>query len=179
MENNPAPKSFKAGSVIRSLENPSFRYRLNVVESDRAYTNRPGVMAKYTVISDGYTSSLSGFFPYAEYVEELPEAETFQQALARFLAAAQANIDAYFAANYTRLKPPTLKVDEGGQKYLRVVQHDADGPSRSAWAFVEVATGNILKCEGWKRPAKGVRGSIYAKDFAGYGCGHNGPKYLR
>jgi len=180
MENNPAPKSFAAGSVIRSLENPSFRYRLNVVTQARPFMSKPGVEATYTVLADGWTSALAGFFPYDDYVEEAPEAESFDQALARFVQVNNDAIKAYFAAHYPRLTPPELVVDPNGQKYIRIVQEDrGGGTGRSAWCFVERATGNVLKCDGWKRPAKQPRGSIYSKDYAGYGVTHNGPKYIR
>jgi hypothetical protein len=106
--------------------------------------------------------------------------ETFEEALARFIFVNQQAIKAYYAQHYPKLTPPALTFSEGGQKYVRVVQEDRGGGpagSRSAWCFVEVATGNVLKCDGWKRPAKGVRGSIYSKDYAGYGCTTYGPHY--
>lgn len=49
---------------------------------------------------------------------------------------------------------------EKGRKFLRVVtaygQHH-----RSAWGFVDVATGEIFKAASWKAPAKGARGNLY------------------
>jgi hypothetical protein len=47
-------------------------------------------------------------------------------------------------------------VDPGGVKYLRVVS----SKFRSVSLFIEVATGNILKAESWKKPAVGARGNI-------------------
>lgn len=48
-----------------------------------------------------------------------------------------------------------------GAKYDRILWSDSYGtdyrPSRSVYAFVERSTGALLKAEGWKRPAKGVR----------------------
>jgi hypothetical protein len=41
-----------------------------------------------------------------------------------------------------------------GQKYWRVVR------GNSAWCFVCRETGDILKADGWKKPAKGARGSV-------------------
>ncbi len=108
--------------------------------------------------------------------------ETFEEALARFVGAMQQAINEHFAREYTRLTPPALTYELGatGQKYVRIVQEDrGGGTSRSAWAFVEISTGNILKCDGWKRPAKGVRGTIYTQNFAAYGCTTYGPKYNR
>lgn len=41
-----------------------------------------------------------------------------------------------------------------GAKYWRVVR------GSSAWCFVDRDTGDILKADGWKKPAKGARGSV-------------------
>lgn len=46
-----------------------------------------------------------------------------------------------------------------GQKFIRIM-HDG-----SAYAFLD-AGGNIYKPDGWKRPAKGVRGSIFDENFS-------------
>lgn len=45
---------------------------------------------------------------------------------------------------------------EPGRRYAKIVYADRWG-SRSVHAFVEIATGALLKAEGWKVPAKGVR----------------------
>jgi len=56
-------------------------------------------------------------------------------------------------------KNETTRVEfETGKKYIRVVR--ADQSSRSAHSFIEIETGNILKSDGWKRPANGSRGHI-------------------
>jgi len=62
-------------------------------------------------------------------------------------------------------KLPTVKLEaEKGPRYVRIVE--TDGPHhRSAFCFVDRQTGAILKAAGWKAPAKGVRGSIFADDF--------------
>lgn len=43
-----------------------------------------------------------------------------------------------------------------GRRYDRIVMHTR-WDSRSVHAFLEPATGALLKAEGWKRPAKGIR----------------------
>lgn len=48
---------------------------------------------------------------------------------------------------------------ERGRKYAKVVQCSG-GVSRSVHGFVEIATGAVLKPEGWAKPAKGVRYSL-------------------
>ncbi len=52
---------------------------------------------------------------------------------------------------------------EAGKKFIRVVK--ADGVQKSAYCFIEMDTGHILKADSWKRPAKGIRGSIFKDDF--------------
>jgi hypothetical protein len=93
------------------------------------------------------------------------DAENFEQALADFLASIRQLLSAHYLKNFKHLTVPTISVDPGGQKYLRVVRDD--GSSRSVYCFVDKATGDILKADGWKRPAKHARGSIY--DNAGKG----------
>ncbi len=65
-------------------------------------------------------------------------------------------------------------VFERGKKNARIIIDD--GVQRSAWGFIELATGNILKAAGWKAPARHSRGNI-ANGVAG--CGPSGPAYLR
>lgn len=80
--------------------------------------------------------------------------QDFETAFAAFLVAAQAKCTADYVAfsgkasaehvaNYT----PRLSA-ERGRRYIR--------------------TGAVLKCDGWKSPAKGARGNVY--DAQG-GCG--------
>lgn len=100
---------------------------------------------------------------------------TFYDALATFLSTTQARLDAEYAANYEHVKAPTLSA-EFGRKNVRIV---ASGPgSRYVYCFVRIADGAVMKADGWKRPAKHARGSIYV------GAGQDaittyGAKYLR
>lgn len=91
--------------------------------------------------------------------KELTPKPDFEQALADFLTSIREVIGANFSKNFPRLAVPTISVDPGGQKYLRIVRDD--GRQRSVFCFVDKATGDILKADGWKRPAKHARGSIY------------------
>ncbi len=66
-----------------------------------------------------------------------------------------------------------------GKKYARIVKREKHGDhpvnGGSAFCFVEMETGNILKAAGWAAPAKGVRGNI-ANGLAGltpYGAVYN------
>lgn len=55
-----------------------------------------------------------------------------------------------------------------GQKYIRIVQCSHEGKPQSAYCFVD-ADGNLYKCAGWAKPAKGVRGHISKPILDGYG----------
>jgi hypothetical protein len=85
----------------------------------------------------------------------------FQQAFDAFLAKAQERANKDYAAfqNGGAIgNPPKLEV-EPGKRYIRIV---ACSPGqRHAWAFVDTATGDVLKPDGWKRPAKGARGNVF------------------
>lgn len=69
----------------------------------------------------------------------------------------------------------TLSIDPNGKKYIRIVV-SGNGMGRSVHCFVDRATGNVLKAEGWKRPAKHARGSIYI--LGQEGVGRFGAHYL-
>lgn len=97
----------------------------------------------------------------------------FNAALAAFVADAQALINAHFAKHYPTLTPDVLSVDPGGRRYVRVVKSSGGSAGRSVYCFVERATGFVLKADSWKRPAKGVRGSIFepaGKSVSSYGA---------
>lgn len=100
---------------------------------------------------------------------------TFDAALAAFLKYA----NELQAGQYDgKLPDDTITADAGGKKYLRIVRNNYGDPkSRSAFCFIEIATGNVLKADGWKAPAKGVRGSIYTPE--NYGITKYGALYNR
>jgi len=65
-----------------------------------------------------------------------------------------------------------------GSKYAKlVVDYYASG-SGSAYCFVDLATGDLLKPDGWKKPAKGVRGNIFAANPLA-GCTPYGMVYFK
>jgi len=53
-------------------------------------------------------------------------------------------------------------LDRPGAKVVRIVM--AHHSSKAVHAFVDLATGDLLKAAGWKAPAKGVRGNIATAD---------------
>jgi hypothetical protein len=81
----------------------------------------------------------------------------FQEAFDKFLAAANAKV----ARDYAQFGGPSIpKLSaEPGKRYVRVVTENYG--QRSAWCFVDTTNGDVLKCDGWKRPAKHARGNIY------------------
>ena len=100
----------------------------------------------------------------------------FDARLADWLGAMQEKIDAEYAAQYKNVKPPILEIEQGA-RYIRVVNTDAYGTSRSAFVFIDKNTGDVLKPAGWKGPAKHARGNIFdAKGGLGwmgvYGAAH-------
>lgn len=68
---------------------------------------------------------------------------------------------------------------EPGRKYIRLVMCHPFGGHRSAWAFLDFQ-GNIYKTDGWKKPAKHIRGTVFDKDYSwGKALGRYGAAYLR
>jgi len=64
-----------------------------------------------------------------------------------------------------------------GQKYIRIVsERGADG--RSAFCFIDRSNGDVLKCEGWKRPARHARGNIHDAQNGLGGITQYGGRYL-
>jgi hypothetical protein len=95
----------------------------------------------------------------------------FLVALRRFLDLAQALVD-------TRgQRVPKLAVDSQGKRYARIVAIDPDHGGKSAWAFIDVANGDILKPDGCKRPAKHARGNIFDANPVAHITAY-GPEYL-
>lgn len=82
--------------------------------------------------------------------------KSFEEALSAWLKVAQERVDQHYAGSPFELPKLTC---EHGKRYVRVVRND--GTSRSAHAFIDTTNGDVLKPDGWKRPAKGARGNIY------------------
>jgi hypothetical protein len=94
--------------------------------------------------------------------------------LETFRTALEAKLKALNAAHPAQA--PTIRLDIM-QKYARIVtvRH---GDILSAYGFVDLANGDILKAAGWKVPAKHARGNIFADDPLA-ACGPFGMAYLR
>ena len=55
-----------------------------------------------------------------------------------------------------------------GRKFVRLVREAElyPGSSRSAFGFIDMSNGDILKADGWKKPAKHARGNIRVGDVS-------------
>lgn len=95
-------------------------------------------------------------------------------AVARFIGALTARMEAFRVSRGCALWPTAHRpaVSPGGRKFLRVT---ANG---SAYCFIDVATGTILKPGTWKQPEpkRIPRGSVYNLDPL-EGCGPYGVAY--
>lgn len=65
------------------------------------------------------------------------------------------------AAKPSKWNPPPFTLDiEMGAKFARLVTGTQERHDRSVHAFVDLSNGDLLKADGWKRPAKGPRGNL-------------------
>ena len=99
---------------------------------------------------------------------------SFSNALDAFVYHAQKTIDEYYGSSFPALTCPKLSIEEG-KRYIRLVKFD--GVSRSAYCFVDMTNGDILKAASWKAPAKHARGNIY--NLVGNEVDSHGAMYLR
>ena len=98
--------------------------------------------------------------PVVSSANDTTPALSIPEALVKFVADAQAMIDADMAKNYPNSARKVLSV-EPGRRYARIViQSEGNEFSRSCYCFVDLTNGNILKSESWKKPAKHARGNI-------------------
>lgn len=105
--------------------------------------------------------------------------EKFDAAFATFLEGCKAihkkHLETCFADNpefITREAGKEWRADHGKVR-VRIV-HDG-----SAYCFVDYATGNVLKTDGWKKPAKHARGNIYDEFNGLKTMGPYGAAYMR
>ncbi len=77
----------------------------------------------------------------------------------KFQGLVQETVTEYCVKQFPNVAVPTITL-EWGPRYVRIVKNDS-AHSRSAFGFVDLTNGDLLKADGWKKPAKGARGSIY------------------
>lgn len=99
-----------------------------------------------------------------------------QTNLADFADMLQTWLQTNFAAAKNVGPAPTIEV-QTGSRYARLVIRHHPG-SGSAYGFVDLTNGDLLKAAGWKAPAKGKRGNIFAA-MPLNGCTPYGMAYFR
>ncbi len=103
----------------------------------------------------------------------------FNEALKLYIDGQQAIINAYWTrSGYTHSAPPAVTGTDG-KRYVRIVKTAANGSGRSAMAFIDKTTGDVLKSASWKAPAKHSRGNIFDKYNGLETASAFGPAYLR
>lgn len=96
--------------------------------------------------------------------------------LEAFRVALEAKVQAEHRQMFPSLNPPSIEIMRG-PRYARIVS--TDGPHhRSAYGFVDLENGDLLKAAGWKAPAKHARGNLRGADPL-KGCNRHGMAYLR
>lgn len=98
----------------------------------------------------------------------------FNTAFVKFLMGAQAIVDKNLEKFEYHL--PVELVAEKGRKFIRIVSKDA--AQRSAYCFIDMTNGNVLKAAGWKGPAKHARGNIFNDDSGVGAVGPYGANYM-
>ena len=88
----------------------------------------------------------------------------------------QSQIEAFVAAlnaAHGSMKPGyEYSIDKPGPKYTRIVQQflptkgSPMDSGRGVYCFIDNATNDILKADGWKKPAKGARGNLATVDVS-------------
>ena len=96
----------------------------------------------------------------------------FHTAFKTFLSGAQKIINVYYSRNFPSLDIPQLEFT-AGKRYIRVTTNG------SAFCFVDKESGDVLKPNGWKTPAKHARGNIHDDDNGLGLMTAYGPKSLR
>lgn len=105
----------------------------------------------------------------------IEKANTLNTAFRSWLAGYQAIVNKYYT-EMSFSNPPTITYEEG-KKYYRIVMNNVSG--RSATAFIDKTSGDVLKSASWKAPAKHARGNIFDDHNGLAKMGPYGPAYLR
>lgn len=106
------------------------------------------------------------------------------EALETFRSNLQEKLRAHDRETFTKLPQESLEKFltvlqvSIGRKYAKIARTDGVRPGASVYAFIDMATGNILKPADWRRPAKHARGNIYSEEPLAC-CGPYGVAYLR
>lgn len=112
-----------------------------------------------------------------------------EEQVAAFVARCQVLMDTNYANNYPSQVPDLLNFDYGAaKKYCRIVSlhryKDDNGTvtiseSGSAWCFIDLTNGDVLKPASYKAPAKHARGNILDEHQGMKHMSAYGPAYLK
>lgn len=70
-----------------------------------------------------------------------------------------------------------LSADFRGRKNIRIVR--GTGSIKQVFCFIDASNGDVLKADGWKRPAKHARGNIFDEHNGMKNMAWTGPAYLK
>lgn len=109
-----------------------------------------------------------------------------QSRIEQFAMGVEAMIKATYIASYPasyagenpRMKTPKISID-WGIKNAKIVRCDGEGKPESVFCFVDLENGNILKADGWKKPAPQPRGSVMKEDFGVGDVTAYGARYMK
>lgn len=124
--------------------------------------------------------------------------DAFADAMERFREKVERLINANADEKFPNLPYRTWVEFQDGRKFARIVEVQEEKPgeyipshqlSSAAYGFVALVDGenkalgkwkkgDVFMAEGWKAPARHVRGTIYDDDITTF-CGPYGIKYLR
>jgi hypothetical protein len=96
----------------------------------------------------------------------------FNEAVKTFFEGVKHISDQYMDRNFPRNPRPVFELEELIVRW-RVVR------DRSAFCFIDKATGDVLKAASWSAPAKHARGNVFDQHNGLAQIGPYGPAYLR
>jgi hypothetical protein len=102
----------------------------------------------------------------------------FRHLAEQFLAFAQNTVDTHMREKFPTLARKILTL-EWGQRYVRIVVSSEGSKTGSAFGFIDITNGDLLKAATWKAPAKNPRGNLYDKSTWGRSHDSYGMAYLR
>jgi hypothetical protein len=110
---------------------------------------------------------LGGDFRFASY----DTTDILKRSVVQYVDFVEKEVSKYMSNRFPNLSPTTFKID-WGKRYARIVA--SQGPSVSAFGFIDLESGDILKAASWKQPAKNARGNVeerntWARSFGPYG----------
>jgi len=93
-----------------------------------------------------------------------------------YVEVVQEEFNERYALSWPRSTVPTISVTFGPE-YARIISDD--GECFIAYSFIDMSNGDVLKPNGWKRPAKHARGNIFNADRGMTFVGEFWADYLR